>query len=131
MKKYMLLLFCFLMPMFVFGVKKELKLPMPDSIVFTHTTHHFGVIKKGSDGTCEFSFINKGKSVLIVNKVVPSCGCTSVEFTKMPLQSGEKGFVKIVYDTRILGAFNKNITVYSNASNSPEILTINGKVVKK
>ena len=41
---------------------------------------------------------------------------------------GEKGVIKVHYDTKRVGAFTKTVTVTSNAKTSPKILTIKGVV---
>jgi hypothetical protein len=41
---------------------------------------------------------------------------------------GNKGKIKVSYNTRITGPFSKSITVYSNAEEAPVVLIIKGKV---
>jgi hypothetical protein len=103
----------------------------PDSIKFEKTTHDYGTIDKGSDGTCEFKFTNKGKSGLILNNVQASCGCTVPEWPKEPIASGKTGVIKVKYNTNTVSAFSKTVTVKSNAKNSSVVLTIKGQVVAK
>ncbi len=97
-------------------------------IAFEKTLHDYGTIVKGSDGTCEFIFTNKGATPLILNNVSASCGCTAPSWTREPVAPGAKGSVKAKYNTNIVGSFTKTITVYSNAKNSPQTLTIKGTV---
>lgn len=102
-----------------------------DSIIFKNIVHDYGTIVQGSDGSCEFSFTNKGKTPLILNDVKASCGCTVPEWTRTPIAPGEKGTIKVTYNTNNQGAFSKSITVNSNAINSPLILSIKGNVTPK
>jgi hypothetical protein len=102
-----------------------------DSIVFESTTHDYGTIVQGGDGNCEFKFTNKGKAPIILNNVQASCGCTTPEWTRTPVNPGEKGTIKVTYNTNNMGAFNKSITVSSNAINSPIVLSIKGLVNPK
>jgi hypothetical protein len=102
-----------------------------DSIVFESTTHDYGTIVQGGDGNCEFKFTNKGKAPIVLNNVQASCGCTTPEWTRTPVNPGEKGSIKVTYNTNNLGAFNKSITVSSNAINSPVVLSIKGLVNPK
>jgi hypothetical protein len=97
-------------------------------IKFEKTVHDYGTIAKGSDGTCEFVFTNEGKTPLILNNVAASCGCTVPEWTREPVQPGKTGTIKVKYNTAIVSAFAKTITVSSNAKNSPVMLTIKGTV---
>jgi hypothetical protein len=102
-----------------------------DSIIFESTTHNYGTITQGSDGSCEFRFTNKGKTPIIITHVSSSCGCTAPDWSKAPVNPGDTGFVKAVYNTQILGVFSKTISVSSNAANSAVLLTIKGEVVPK
>lgn len=102
-----------------------------DSIIFEKIVHDYGTIVQKSNGETEFVFVNKGTKPLVLNNVSASCGCTSPNWTKTPILPGEKGSVKVKYDTEILGSFTKSVTVSSNASNSNVTLIIRGNVVPK
>lgn len=102
-----------------------------DSIVFDKMAHDYGTIVQGSDGNCEFKFVNKGKAPIILNNVKASCGCTTPEWTRTPVAPGGTGSIKVAYNTNIAGAFNKTVTVDSNAKNTPVVLLIKGIVTPK
>lgn len=94
------------------------------------TVHDFGTIKE-DDGkaTINFDFVNAGKSPLIVQRVVSSCDCAAVEWTKEPLAPGATGSVSVVYNPKDRpGRFEKLITIYSNAEVPSSVLTIKGFV---
>jgi len=97
-------------------------------IEFEKRVHDFGTILQGGDGTYNFVFTNTGKEPLILNNVKSSCGCTKPEWSAEPVKPGEKAAVKVGYNTKLVGPFTKTITVFSNASNSSEVLTIKGAV---
>ena len=78
---------------------------------------------------CEFTFTNTGKEPLIISKAKGSCGCTVPEWPKEPIMSGETGLIKVNYDEKRIGSFNKSITITSNAKNSPQIIKIKGKII--
>ena len=78
---------------------------------------------------CEFIFTNTGKEPLIISKAKGSCGCTVPEWPKEPIMSGETGLIKVNYDEKRTGSFNKSITITSNAKNSPQIIKIKGKII--
>ena len=101
-----------------------------DSIVFNKLIHDYGTIEKGSDGTCEFLFTNKGNAPLVINNVRASCGCTVPKWPREPIPPGEKGVITIRYNTNIRGSFNKSISVYSNAVNNTVRLMVKGKVMR-
>lgn len=102
-----------------------------DSIIFKSIVHDYGTIVQTSDGSCEFNFTNKGKTPLVLNDVKASCGCTVPEWTRTPIAPGEKGTIKVTYNTNNVGAFTKSITVNSTAINSPLVLSIKGTVTPK
>jgi hypothetical protein len=97
-------------------------------IEFETMEHDFGTLAQGGDGTFEFAFRNTGKEPLVLNNVRSSCGCTIPEWPKEPILKGEKGKIKVSYNTRITGTFSKSITVYSNAGDAPVVLVIKGKI---
>jgi hypothetical protein len=100
-------------------------------INFEEKVHDFGTIDYMGDGRCYFSFKNDSEKDLIINTVRTSCGCTRPEWPREPVKPGEEGRIGISYNTRLTGRFQKSITVYSNAENSPVKLTIKGIVNKE
>jgi hypothetical protein len=100
---------------------------MPE-IYFEETTHNYGTIEQGGNGTCEFTFKNTGKEPLLLTNVRASCGCTTPTWPKSPIKKGKKGTIVVKYNTKIKGSFTKTIRVYSNAKTSPITLKITGTV---
>ena len=98
------------------------------SIEFETRQHDFGTIPQGGDGTFEFVFRNTGKEPLILKNVRSSCGCTVPQWPKEPVNTGEKGVIRVKYNTRITGNFSKSVSVHSNAGSAPVVLRIRGKV---
>ncbi len=97
---------------------------------WTATEHDFGKIKQGVPVMYEFSFTNSGEVPLIISTVQASCGCTVTEYTKQPIESGEKGFVKATFNAANVGQFTKTVTVNANTEDGIARLTIKGEVVK-
>ena len=73
---------------------------------------------------------NTGSKVLVIQDIVTSCGCTKVEYDKEPVRPGGTLEVKVVYEADEPGRFNKSVTVYCNAENSPLRLSIKGEAIK-
>lgn len=105
--------------------------PNAPVITFEKTTHDYGTIIKGGDGTCEFKFKNTGVEPLILSNAQASCGCTVPEWPREPILKGKTAAIKVKYDSNRLGPINKTITVTSNAKNGPVQLRIIGSVVEK
>ncbi|MBL4593847.1 MAG: DUF1573 domain-containing protein [Flavobacteriales bacterium] len=91
----------------------------------------YGTIEQGSNGLREFKFTNTGTSTLIISEAKKSCGCTVPTPPKEPIKPGESSVIKVKYDTKRLGAFNKTVTIISNAERSSIILKIKGVVIAK
>jgi len=74
----------------------------------------------------EFVISNVGKLPLVINDVITSCGCTTVDYTKKTVIPGDNIILKIKYKAEQPEHFNKTITVYCNAESAPFKLNISG-----
>jgi hypothetical protein len=94
------------------------------------TEHNFGVFKEESGRqTFDFILTNTGDSALFIKNVVPSCGCTTPDWTKSPIPPKGQGKITAIYDPAGRpGAFNKTLTVHSNSKPAVIILIIKGEV---
>ncbi|MDR1973194.1 MAG: DUF1573 domain-containing protein [Bacteroidales bacterium] len=97
-------------------------------ILFENTVHDYGTIEKGANGDCEFVFTNVGTEPLILATVQASCGCTTPSWTREPIEAGQKGTIKVHYDTQRVGGFSKSITVTTNGKTDRVVLQIKGTV---
>ena len=103
----------------------------PAEIVFDKTVHDFGTFsEKNPVVTCTFTFANKGEKPLVINQAMASCGCTVPEYTKNPIQPGEKGEIKVTYNGagKFPGHFKKSITVVTNGVVEKTRLYIEGNM---
>ncbi len=76
-----------------------------------------------------FELRNSGTEPLLLTAVNASCGCTQVTFPKEPIAPGASARIEAVYDAQLLGTFQKELEVYTNASDEPTYLTLQGRVV--
>ena len=61
-------------------------------IKFEKLSHNFGTFSENTPKvSCTFQFTNVGDEPLVINQAIASCGCTVPEYTKAPVQPGEKG----------------------------------------
>lgn len=105
----------------------------PAEIKFDKLTHDFGTFsEKAPVVSCTFAFTNVGESPLIINQAVASCGCTVPEYTKTPIQPGEKGEIKVTYNGtgKFPGHFKKSITVRTNGAVEMTRLYIEGEMTE-
>ncbi len=125
-KIYQLLMLFFGVSLFISNVKAQ------PQITFVENSYDFGTIsEKGGPVSHIFKFTNTGNSTLLISRVRTSCGCTSPEWTKTPIEPGMKGSVKVTYNPNGRPyPFNKSITVYSNALHEKFLLTIKGTVIR-
>ncbi len=84
--------------------------------------------QEASSGT--FTFTNTGKELWVIQDVVTSCGCLTVEYPKEPVRPGGQAVLKVTYRADNPGYFDKTLTVYSNAADSPLRLRVTGSAVE-
>lgn len=95
-------------------------------------TYDFGKIEEGTQASHTFEVINSGTEPLIISNVQPSCGCTTPDWTKTPIQPGAKGKIMATFNSQGRpGSFHKLITISSNAVEPSRVATIKGFVEAK
>jgi opacity protein-like surface antigen len=99
----------------------------PDA-VYEKEVLDYGTIEYDSDGSREFKFKNTGKEPLIIYSATGSCGCTVPTAPKEPIKPGETASIKVHYDTKRVGSFEKTVTVASNGKTASKTLKIKGTV---
>lgn len=102
----------------------------PSLIAWTAESHDFGDIKKGVPASHDFTFKNTTKQTILITNVKAACGCTATNYTKTPIKPGETGSVTATYNAANGGAFSKTVTVTTNDTDVPKILSIKGKVIE-
>ncbi len=106
-----------------FLVNKNLHDPKTNPPVMTFTLEkiQLGDVPQGPSVSGEFEFTNTGKSVLIIKKIQPACGCTGVVVDeKKEFQPGETGKIKFTLNTEGRSGINeKTITIESNDMAKP------------
>ena len=85
---------------------------------------NYGKVEKKSNGERVFTFTNIGNMPLIISRVQSTCGCTIPKKPEKPIMPGEKGEIKVSYDTNKPGRFNKQIIIFSNAKQKRKIVRI-------
>ena len=73
-----------------------------------------------------FTLKNTGNKPLVVQDINTSCGCTSVSYSKEPVQPSGELKLEVTYKAEHPEHFNKTLTVYCNTESSPLILKIMG-----
>ena len=85
------------------------------SIKLEKSEHDFGVVGPDTSNKCQFKFSNVGKSVLKIESIQSTCGCTVPELTKRDYAPGESGVIDVTFRTpNSRGIITKHLHVISN-----------------
>jgi len=99
---------------------------------FVESKIDFGDIIQGDVVEHYFEFYNIGKTPLVISKIITTCGCTAPTWQKIPIKPGEKGKIKIVFNsTGKLGRQNKVATILSNSTNQKDRLFIMANIIPR
>lgn len=109
------------------GEKQQEEAPLTEIGTF-ETEFDFGTFPMAEKQEHVFRLKNEGDKLLVIHDVVTSCGCTKVEYRKEPVRPNEEFELKVIYEAEESGRFNKTLTVYCNAKDSPIRLRIMGSV---
>ena len=94
----------------------------------------YGTVKFDANGVREFKVKNIGKSPLTITNVQGQCGCTATTidgkpgWPQEPILPGKTGSIKVKYDTKRPGPFEKNVTITSNSKLASVVVKIKGVV---
>ncbi len=108
--------------------------PNAPELKFDSEVVDYGTIDYDANGVREFKFKNVGKSPLTISNVQGQCGCTATTidgkpgWPQEPILPGKSGSIKVKYDTKRPGRFEKNVTVTSNSKQASIVVKIKGEV---
>lgn len=101
------------------------------TIQWLDSTKNLGKITEGEKIEIAFRFVNTGNEPLVIENVVPTCGCTVAE-KPAPVLPGKEGYIKAVFDSHgRSGTQHKSLTVYANTAAMIYPLTFDVDVVAK
>lgn len=81
--------------------------------------------------TAEFELRNNGHRSMRISDVQTSCGCMAAEFPHKDIPAGEKFMVRVTFDSRQMGHFDKYADVCTEGSDEPLMLRMKGVVVRE
>lgn len=99
------------------------------SIVWEKTEIHIGDIEQGKPVDIVFMFTNTGDTPVMINSVQASCGCTSTNFTRLPVLPKESTKITATFNAAAKGMFKKTVTVSTSAEETPRSLIFSGVVL--
>ena len=98
------------------------------TIDFVSKVVDYGIIEHNADGARKFVFTNNGTEDLLIKNAKGSCGCTVPTWPREAIAPGATAEIGVKYATNRVGKFTKTITLTTNASKKPVILTVKGEV---
>jgi len=102
------------------------------TIEWIEPTKELGTINEGQKLQINFHLKNTGNAPLVLQSVVPGCGCTVADFPKEPIAPGKEADITASFDSKGReGQQHKQITVTANTKESSQhTLSFNVMVVK-
>lgn len=100
-------------------------------LTWLETEHDFGIFNE-SEGKvkCVFRAVNTGTEPVNIVRVMPTCGCTTGEYTRVPIAVGDTATVTLTYHaTGRVGSFDKAAYVYTDTDQRKLTLHIRGNVL--
>jgi hypothetical protein len=103
-------------------------LPVPaDVLQIKENSHNFGKIPQGRPATYTFEIVNTGAVPLKLDNVQASCGCTTPQWSRDPIEAGGTARIIVGYNAYGKGPFTKTVTIVYNTTRT-KTLTISGEV---
>ncbi|HTE27301.1 DUF1573 domain-containing protein [Flavitalea sp.] len=102
------------------------------SIEWIEPKKDLGTINEGQKLQISFHLKNTGTAPLVLQSVVPGCGCTVADYPKEPIAPGKEADITASFDSKGReGQQHKEITVTANTKESSQhTLSFNVMVVK-
>ena len=97
--------------------------PLAPQVKFDEMIHDFGRVRSGAIMKHEFTFSNSGKADLIIDNVLPACGCTTItEFTRVIPPGGKASLTLEFNSFSLQGEQIKTMLVKSNDPVQPNLV---------
>jgi hypothetical protein len=100
-----------------------------EALTLKEASYNFGKIAQNRPVTHVFQVTNTSKEVIRLENVQASCGCTTPEWSREPIQPGATTDIKVGYNAALEGTFTKSVTIVYN-NNQTKTLLISGNVYK-
>jgi hypothetical protein len=96
-----------------------------EKVTVDKTVHDFGTIQKdGGRVSAVFTITNSTKTPIILSEVRASCGCTTPDWTKEPIETGKTGTVTATYNPTGSGPFEKSVTINISSGDKTEMMIV-------
>jgi hypothetical protein len=72
-------------------------------LTLSEAAFDFGKVKYGQVLEHTFTVKNEGESILKIDRIATSCGCTTAKIDKEEIKPEEKAQLQVVFDTGVMG----------------------------
>ena len=94
----------------------------------TPLQHDFGDIIQKEPVEFNFVFKNVSRDSMLIDNVRTTCGCTTPDWTWDPIAPDSTSHIRVVFDAKRKGYFNKKVKVYFSNQRKATILKVKGYV---
>lgn len=102
----------------------------PDEVIkLNMETYNFGKIKQNVPVTTYFEVTNISDKPVVIENVMPSCGCTTPEWSKEPLAPHATTKIKVGYNAAAPATFTKDVNIKLAGVAETKLIRITGEVL--
>lgn len=104
--------------------------PAPEAVtqVEVDTTIQSLNVTSGDTAEATFKLTNTGQHPLVIKDVITDCHCALGDWDKKPIRTGESTYIKLTYQYKAPGFFQRVATVYLNNAEGQVSLVMRGKI---
>ena len=114
---------------FMFSVVVMAQTKADDVIKMNIEKYDFGKIKQNVPVIYNFEIKNTSDKPIVVENSWGSCGCTTPEKPKEPIQPGQTAKLKVQYNAAALNHFEKDVYIKLAGVDQPKTVKITGEVL--
>ena len=114
---------------FFFSVAVMAQRKAEDVIKMNVEKYDFGKIKQNVPVTYFFEIKNTSDKPIVIENSWGSCGCTTPEKPKEPIQPGQSAKLKVQYNAAALNHFEKDVYIKLAGIEQPKTVKITGEVL--
>jgi hypothetical protein len=91
--------------------------------------YNFGKIKQSVPAVYYFTVTNTSDKPAVIENAWAGCGCTTPEYSKLPVAPGSTTLIKVGYNAAAMGQFTKDVNIKLAGVQAPLTGYITGEVV--
>jgi hypothetical protein len=114
---------------FMFSMVVTAQTKADDVIKVNIEKYDFGKIKQNVPVVYNFELKNTSDKPVVVENSWGSCGCTTPEKPKEPIQPGQTAKLKVQYNAAALNHFEKDVYIKLAGIEQPKTIKITGEVL--